>query len=119
MPDRGQQLSRTKNFSLNALFDIHTDFQKGPYKKLQDTRNALTHRFVNVKPRQESEGPENMTETKLVEETLELARVVRNAIVYLLYFVDTEERKKQTILKGIHVPTVFAQELPDSLKERT
>ena len=114
-----QKIKRTRNFSLNALFDIHRDFKKGPYKKLQNTRNALTHRFVNIRFRQESEDEENMTEKTLIRQTVELAGIVRSAIIYLLYFVDVEERKKEATLKGIQAPRIFAQELPNSLKTRT
>ena len=48
------KIEDTKNFSLNALFDIHRDFDNGPYEKLRQTRNALTHRFVNIKTIQKS-----------------------------------------------------------------
>jgi len=85
----------TKNLSLNALFDIHRDFENGPYEKLKNTRHALTHRFVNVRRFQEKEDEENMTKETLVRQTLELARIVRSAIIYLLHFVYFEETKKE------------------------
>ena len=94
-----KKIDKTKNPSLNALFDIHRGFRKdGPYEKMQKTRNALTHRFVNIRMLQEFEDEENMTEETLVKHTLELARIVRSAIIYLLYFVDFEERKKEHVL---------------------
>lgn len=105
----------TKNFSLNALFDIHKDLYKGPYKKLRYTRNALTHRFVNVRMVQELEDSENTTEYTLLRQTLELARIIRNAIIYLLYFVHVEERKKEAKSTGIILPIV-GKELPDNQK---
>lgn len=110
-----KKIENTKNFSLNALFDIHRDFENGPYKKLRKTRNALTHRFINIRMFQELEGEENMTEDTLVRQTVELARIVRSAIIYLLYFVYVEESKKEAKLKGIKTP-MFVQELPDGLK---
>lgn len=105
----------TKNHSLNALFDIHRDFENGPYKELKNTRHALTHRFVNIRMFQEKEDEENMTEETLVRQTLELARIVRSAIIYLLHFIYVEESKTETKTKGIRVP-MFAQEFPDNLK---
>jgi hypothetical protein len=51
----------------------------------------------------------------LVERTLELAKVARNSILYLLQFVHIEEIKKEKASKGIIAP-MFAQELPDNLK---
>ncbi len=95
-----QKIEERKNPSLNALFDIHRGFRRdGPYERLQDTRNALTHRFVNIRTSQEFEDKKNITEGTLVKRTLELARIVRSAIIYLLYFVDFEERKKERALK--------------------
>ena len=82
---------------LNALFDIHRDFQKGrPCEKLRNTRNALTHRFVNIKIGLKVENDENMTESTLLNRTIELAQIVRSAIIYLLCFVNIEETKKGT-----------------------
>jgi len=97
-----KKIERTKNLSLNALFDIHRSSKKnGPHESLQEIRNALTHRFVNIRMFPESEDEENMTEETLVKHTLELARIVRNAIIYLLYFVYVEESKKEhTLLMG-------------------
>ena len=112
-----KKIEDTKSLSLNALFDIYRDFENGPYKKLRNTRNALTHRFVNIRMFQKLEDDENMTEDTLVRRTLELARIVRSAIIYLLYFVYVEEKKKGAKLKGILAP-MFAQELPDYLKSR-
>jgi len=110
-----KKITDTKNFSLNALFEMHRDFEEGPYKKLRDTRNALTHRFVNVRMFQEAEDAGNMTEQTLFKQTLELAKLTRNAIIYLLQFVYIEEKIKMTRLKGIAVP-MFAREIPDNLK---
>lgn len=45
-----KKIEDTKNLSLNALFDIHRNFENGPYEKLKNTRHALTHRFVNIHP---------------------------------------------------------------------
>ncbi|MCD6333878.1 MAG: hypothetical protein J7M27_00910, partial [Candidatus Latescibacteria bacterium] len=110
-----KKIEDTQNFSLNALFDMHKDFGKGQYKKLRNTRDALTHRFINIRMFQKLEDEENMTEDTLVGQTLELAKIVRSAIIYLLYFVCVEERKKEEKSKGILLP-MFAQELPDNLK---
>ena len=103
-----------KNFSLNALFDIHQDFENGPYKTLKETRNALTHRFVSVRMIQKIENAENMTEDTLLKQTIELARIVKNAIIYLLYFVYWEEKKK---VKNEEIRLhLFAPKVPDNLK---
>ena len=110
-----KKIGDTKNLSLNALLDMCRDFESGPYKKLRKTRNALTHRFIYVRMFQELEDEENMVEETLVRRTLELAQLVRNAVIYLLHFVYVEESKKEAEPKGILAP-MFAQELPDNLK---
>jgi len=80
---------------LNALFGLHQDFEDGELKNLKLMRDALTHRFVSVKLFYATEDAENMSESSLVSLTLELARATRNAILYLLQFVHTEEVKKE------------------------
>jgi len=107
----------TKNLGLNALFDIHREFEKGSCKKLRKTRNALTHRFVNIKMYSEIENDENMTEGSLLSRTLEIAKIVRSAIIYLLCFVNIEEAKKEKKTVG---PTgsLMARDIPESLKKR-
>ncbi|GAI23304.1 unnamed protein product [marine sediment metagenome] len=110
-----EQILATENFSLNALFSLHQDFEDGEFKNLKLTRDALTHRFVNVKLFYDTEDIENMSESSLVSLTLELARATRNAILYLLQFVHTEEVKKERESTGF-IPTLYAQEIPDELK---
>jgi len=108
------KITNTKNLSLNALFDIHRDLDYGVYRQLKDTRNALTHRFVNIRIIQESEDDKNMTEETLVDRTLKLAKIVSNSIIYLLHFVYVEEGKK-TKIHGKTVP-ILAQAVPDKMK---
>lgn len=112
-----KKIEKTRNLSLSALYDIHRDFENGPYEELRKTRNALTHRFVSIGLFQEIEDEENMKEDTLVRQTLELARIVRSAIIYLLHFVHVEEEKKERKTRGTRVP-LFAKEIPDSLKTR-
>lgn len=92
------------------------DFEDGgTYENLRRTRNALTHRFVNIKLFQTMEDSENMKEETLVKKTIELAKIVRNAILYLLYFVYIEEsRKKKQI--GENVGVITPPKIPDDLK---
>jgi len=110
-----KEINDTRNLSLNALFDIYRDFENGPYEKLRNTRNALTHRFVNIRLLQELEDDENMTGNTLTERALELARIVRSSIIYLLHFVYVEETRKEARTKRIALPR-FAHDLPDNLK---
>jgi len=108
-----RKIKDTRSFCLNALFDIHREFERaGPHEKLRDIRNALTHRFVSITMFQQDEG--NLTEEIFIEQTLELARIVRNAIIYLLQFVYVEENRKEAKTKGILLPR-FALDLSERL----
>ena len=110
------KIKETKNYSLNAIFDIHRDLEEyGQYYNLRKTRNALTHRFIKIRMLNSSEDAENMTEDMLVNQTFKLARVVRNSIIYLLHFVYIEETKKERNAKGPAV-SLFAIDIPDDLK---
>ena len=111
-----KRIQDTKNHSLNALFDLHKDLDDGGNCNcLTQIRNRLTHRFVNIRIFQESENNESMDEDSFVKRTLELAKLVRNAVLYLLHFVYIEESKKGKKSKGF-VPTIFVQEVPDDFK---
>ena len=109
------EIAETSNLSLNALFDIHRELDCGEKKELKKTRNTLTHRFINVRVAQDGENEESMTESTLVTRTLEVAELVRNAVMYLLHFVNVEETKKHTKTKGSPLP-LLAQAIPDKLK---
>jgi len=109
-----KKIENTRNHTLNALFNLHRDLE-GPSANLKRTRNALTHRFVNVRHLVKSEGPNNMTEDTLVNQTLELARLVRSAIIYLTYFVHVREMQKKSKAKGF-VPSISVHTVPDRLK---
>jgi tetratricopeptide (TPR) repeat protein len=109
------KIKEVENFSLNAIYDIYQNFESGRYEKLRKTRNALTHRFVNIRVLQDKEDEENMHKDTLFEQTLELGKIVRNSIIYLMHFVYIEESKKKEKSKNklIYIP---AFEIPDRLK---
>ncbi len=109
------KIADTNNLSLNALFDIHRELDYGEKNELKRTRNALTHRFVNIRAVQESENDENMTESTLILRTIELAKIVRNSVMYLLHFVNLEETKKHMNVQGATLP-LMAHAVPDRLK---
>ncbi|WP_048190769.1 LA2681 family HEPN domain-containing protein [Methanobacterium sp. SMA-27] len=90
-----EKIIETQSDGLNALFDIHWDFEEnGSYYNLRKTRNALTHRYVNIKMFCIEESDVEMTPETFLKRTLELAGIVRNAIFYLMYFVNEMERNK-------------------------
>ena len=110
-----RQIQDTENYSLNAIFNVHKDFQRGQYQNLQNIRNALTHRFIKVGPLSEAWNEESISESALVDQTLELARITRNVILYLLQFVYIEEAKKERKSTGFIAPMIY-EDIPDELK---
>ena len=102
---------------MNALYDIHKDLDYGTWKIKKDVRNALTHRFVKIKICPEKESDRIMSEETLVKQTLELAKIVRNSLIYLLQFVNVEEEKKSAKNQGLTLP-MTASEIPFELKKR-
>ncbi|MBE0069278.1 LA2681 family HEPN domain-containing protein [Thermoanaerobacterium thermosaccharolyticum] len=108
------KIIKTKNYALNALFNIHLEFKNGEYKDLREIRNALTHRFLNVYWMGKYSF-ENMNEEYLVDKTIQITQIIRNVIIYLISFVYMEEAKKGKKLKGKLV-TLNAYTIPDHLK---
>lgn len=104
-----------QNFNLNALFNMHLDLKKGPQQKLKINRNKLTHSFLNIYHSMGIISEKSMTEETLVEDTIVLARFVRNAIFYLIKFVFLEEAKKKEGLNK-EILLMHAFEIPDDLK---
>ena len=111
-----ERIIEIKNFSLNAIYDIHQEFEKnGRYYKLRATRNALTHRFVNIRIKQKKQDEKNMDEDTLLKQTIDLAKIVRNSIIYLMQFVYVGETKKENEA-GKKLPQILSFKIPDDSK---
>jgi tetratricopeptide (TPR) repeat protein len=111
-----KKMLEIENFGLNAIFDIYQELEDGRYKKLRTIRNALTHRFFNVKPFSDDEDDENMPEEIFINHTIELAKIVRSSLIYLMNFVYIEEKKRERGLNGKYLK-IPAYEFPDELKK--
>ena len=74
-------------FSFNAIYDIYKDFQQGnEYEELRSFRNKITHRYLPVSIRK-GECGDGISEERLLENTLLLARITRNCVIYLIQAV--------------------------------
>jgi len=107
------KIKTSKNPTLNALYKIHKDFDNEEYNKLKKIRNALTHRFVKIKNIQMKENAEEMTVKTLIDHTIKLAKIVRTVIIYVVYYVDIEERMKYDNTKTV---SLTAKEIDDKDK---
>ena len=91
-PEIKKVLIKKNNLGLAALYDIHIDIDKTEEKKnLRTTRNALTHRYLKITT--EKQEITDKTVEELKAETLEIAHLVKNAIIYLMRFVKLNEDK--------------------------
>lgn len=89
----------SENISLFALYDIFFDFQSGYYRKIKNIRNALTHRRLaifesDLANLDNTNDSTNIDYNSMFEETISLFKMVKSAIIYLINFVENEERKK-------------------------
>lgn len=101
----------SRNLSLYALYDIFQDFKLGHYDRIRQIRNALTHRklvIYDFGAVAEHAGADecSIDYQTMVTETLNLLRLARSAIIYLISFVNIEESRKRRRSKGIVVPLV-------------
>lgn len=89
-----QEFLDKKAWTLNALYDLNFDLgHSAYYKQLRRMRNRLIHSFVTVRDYQENPTPEALDRQELETRTIELAKLVRNAIGYLIFFLWNDTRR--------------------------
>lgn len=94
------EILHSKNISLYALYDIYQDFKSGYYERVQEIRNALTHRKLvifdfTLASSDKRRDKYNIDYESMLNETINLLQLVRSAIIYLINFVNIEENKKR------------------------
>lgn len=104
-------LLKPNNWYLFGLYDISRDLAAGAYSNyLSELRNYSTHRYLvpHVEGfgwRMEADAEEyHIGYHELLEKTIELMRFVRSAVIYLIAFIDNEERRKRQNRPGLAVP---------------
>lgn len=93
------ELVQRQNKFLFALYDLSIDLRKGGYfEDIYARRNAITHRFLVVHemmtPDDNTIVTARISNDDLVKLTIKSMNLLRAAIMYLILFVDMEERKK-------------------------
>ena len=94
-----KEILNSENISLYALYDIYRDFKSNRHQKIKQIRNALTHRRLIVFDSlitsiEDNSGKHSIDSDTLLKETVNLMRLTKAAIIYLINFVNTEEEKK-------------------------
>ena len=86
-----ENLKNLDNMGLNALYDIYLELDdKNDKKYLRATRNALTHRYLKIT--HDKQGKDEKTPEEIKHETIELAIIVKNAIIYLMSLIQINEK---------------------------
>lgn len=97
------KLHSLNNIGLSALYDIHLELEPNHEKfYLRKMRNNLTHNFVPIKFVKLEDN--DMTYEELRNNTIELAKIVKNAIIYLIRAIDINERKRLEKNKDKTIP---------------
>lgn len=97
----------TQSWTLNALYDLNYDLGNSDYyKQLRKMRNCLVHRFIHVRDFQENPTEDEMDKRELEDRTIELAKLVRNAFAYLMFFLwkDTRDEVAKKKASGLILP---------------
>ena len=114
--------NKTENFALRGLYLISKDlfFTKNDEKskefievleaeaqKINDIRNHLEHKFISIKifnyeflNIEDRKRNFSISQDELEEKTIHLAKLVREALIYLSFAVHIEEKEKNTIDKN-------------------
>lgn len=105
-----EELIKTDNKSLFALYDIYLDFISQEYLEFIQIRNALTHRKLSVYHSNLENKKFNAQTSEiglliLEDKTKELLKIIRAAIIYLISYIESEEHKKVRNRKDI--PPIF------------
>jgi tetratricopeptide (TPR) repeat protein len=117
------QLRQMGNWHLFGLYDLARDFhfdarhpeRDGYWGRLRRVRNALTHEYLvphveGIQWAHEADDPAlHIGFDDLVDLTVALLQLVRAAVIYLIAFVDREERKRRRMSTGLIVPTAAAR----------
>ena len=95
------------NPGLNALYDIYLDFEYGNEKEyLRNIRNSLTHKFLRISFIKINE--EDKTIEEFTKDTIELANIVKNAIIYLIRLIKVHEDLKYKNMEENTFPQLYA-----------
>lgn len=92
-----------KNNGLTALYDIYLDVEYNNEKEyLRRTRNNLTHKYLRVTDNKINDDDKTLDELK--KETIEIAILAKNAIIYLIRLVEIHEEDKWKDLDVNFIP---------------
>ena len=105
---------------LSEFYEVYGEDSSAPNNDLVNLRHALEHKFVKVhegewsrKLQYESDHFFHISEDALSFYTLRLLRMIREALMYLVYAVEISENNKEKTGKAV---PMYLSEYPDSSK---
>ena len=102
-----KELQSLNNPGLTALYDIYLDLKKKNDKGyLRGIRNNLTHNFLRISFIKINEDDKTIEE--FTKDTIELAKIVKNAIIYLIRLVKVHEDFKYRNMEENNIPQLYA-----------
>jgi len=121
------ELMDLENQHLLGLYDLardldidHTEPENDGYcGRLRRTRNALTHQYLiphieGIRWATEADDESlHLSYGDLVDQTVELLQLVRAAVVYLIAFIDLQERRKHQASEGLIAPMYVTRYKPE------
>jgi hypothetical protein len=120
-----KKLSPLQNPYISAILDLANDFNNGYYQKLAELRNAFEHRFKSIHiysiPRRVTNDDKNLDASEMLTAVefrkllIDLLKIVKAAIFYLVLMIDWEERINESNNKTILFP-MYIHEVKDELK---
>lgn len=105
-----QKILEKESWALNALYDLNFDLSRSDYyKQLRMMRNRLIHRFIYVRDYCKNPSADEMDKRVLEDRTIELAKLVRNAVAYLMFFLWKDARDEEAKMRasGQIIPQMF------------
>jgi tetratricopeptide (TPR) repeat protein len=104
-------VAQRRNHHLYGLYDVSTDLgPKGHLEHLRRIRDYLTHRYLVLHVEQlhwltSADGRDyHSGYRELLDHSIALMQLVRSAVIYLIAFIDQEERAKRQDAQGSIAP---------------
>lgn len=101
-----EPLLKTRNISLYALYDVYLDLKNDSnFRRLKLIRDSLVHRLLILYGGEKS-SYDNINDCNkigwdvMINKTIQLMYLLKSAIIYMINFVQIEEMRKASKLKG-------------------
>jgi len=99
------EILNLKNISLFALYDICLDYKSKYYEAINNIRTSIVHErliiYDDLTSKFETMNKDEISYSSMLNQTLELFKLARSLIIYLINSVELEEKKKREKSKNL------------------